>query len=153
MHIKHLPAHAFPVRRTRFRKQHAPPGCLVLCQNLPITATPQLPFKVPSSFESAPLLPATGRATGLLGQGQGSVRDRRFLRNEMRRGTRPNKNGHQRHTTNGHAARTYATTEENQAWPTTPWHSPRNETFFFVISSSPGTFYVGSCGIALNSTT
>ena len=30
---------------------------------------------------------------------------------------------------------------------------PRKRNVFFVITSSPGTFYVGSCGIALNSTT
>ena len=30
---------------------------------------------------------------------------------------------------------------------------PRKRNVFFVIASSPGTVYVGSCGIALNSTT
>ena len=30
---------------------------------------------------------------------------------------------------------------------------PRKRNVFFVITSSPGTFYGGSCGIALNSTT
>ena len=32
-------------------------------------------------------------------------------------------------------------------------YSPRHGTFFFAIACSPGTVYVGSCGIALNSTT
>ena len=31
--------------------------------------------------------------------------------------------------------------------------SPGNGTVFFVITFSPGEIYVGSCGIALNSTT
>ena len=30
---------------------------------------------------------------------------------------------------------------------------PRKRNIFFVIAPSPGTIYVGSCGIALNSTT
>ena len=32
-------------------------------------------------------------------------------------------------------------------------HSPGDETFFFANAYPPGTFDVGSCGVALNSTT